>query len=68
MLKYQIWAADRGSITVGGDVVSDCGFISHLEAVGYSITLILIHQSRRRHSLKENWISICKNIYNVGVL
>jgi len=58
----------RGIIFFGGDVVSECGFILHLEAVGYSIMLILIHKSRWCYSLKENEIGLCGHIYNVGVL
>jgi len=48
MQKYETWTSDRGIFIFGGDIVSDCGFISHLEAVSYSRTLILIHKSRRR--------------------
>jgi hypothetical protein len=46
MQKYETRASERGTILFGGDVVSECGFILHLEAVGYSIMMILIHKSR----------------------
>jgi hypothetical protein len=48
LCRNETWASDRGIFIFGGDIVADYGFISYLEAVGYSITLILIHKSRRR--------------------